>query len=154
MAIGARLERSWNRWLVGDSRLPGPVVGRDGSGTLAFATACALGFTVFGIGLNARSVGVDPTRWWTWFQANMVVSLTITLTIRGLFWLGRRLVGRERLRDWGRPRRSLYFTLVPLFGVAISWPLGMHWGYGLDVRRLFSFEQARARSSRASSWRR
>ena len=140
MTIGERLRRSWNGWLTGDTRLPGPWWAGT-AWTLAFATACALGFTVFGIGLNARTTGVDVGRWWSWFQSNMVVSLTITLAIRGLFWLGGRIVGRERLRGWSRPRRSLYFSLLPLIGVAFAWPLGMHWGFGVDVRRMFSLEQ-------------
>ena len=113
MTIGEKLRRSWNSWLTGDTRLPGPWWAGT-AWTLAFATACALGFTVFGIGLNARTTGVDVGRWWSWFQSNMVVSLTITLAIRGLFWLGGRIVGRERLRGWSRPRRSLYFSLLPL----------------------------------------
>jgi len=47
----------------------------------------------------------------------------------------------QRLRGWGRTRRSLYFTTVPLIGVAIGWPLGMKWAYGVDVGRFFSFDQ-------------
>jgi hypothetical protein len=79
--------------------------------------------------------------WWTWFQANMVVSLTITVTIRGLFWLSARAIGIQRLRGWSRARRSLYFTTVPLIGVAIGWPLGMKWAFGVDLGRFFSFDQ-------------
>jgi hypothetical protein len=132
MTIGETLQRSWNGWLTRDQRLYGPWwVGL--AWTLAFATACALGFTVVGIGLNAPHTGVRPQVWWTWFQANMVVSLTVTVTIRGLFWLSAGTIGAQRLRGWSRARRSLYYTTVPLIGVAIGWPLGMKWAYGIDL---------------------
>ena len=108
---------------------------------MAFATACALGFTIVGVGLDPGHAGVTPQVWWTGFQANMVVSLTITLAIRGLFWLGSRIVGRERLRDWNRTRRSIYFTAMSLVGVSIGWPLGMKWAFGVDLGRFFSFDQ-------------
>ena len=51
--------------------------------------------------------------------------------------------GRERLRAWSRARRSLYFTVVPLVGVAIGWPLGMLWAFGIDVRPLLLVRPAR-----------
>jgi len=140
MTIGETLQRSWNGWLTGDQRLYGPWWAGL-AWTLAFATACALGFTIVGIGLNAGRTGVRPEVWWTWFQANMVVSLTITFTIRGLFWLSTRAIGIQRLRAWSRARRSLYFTTVPLIGVAIGWPLGMKWAFGVDLGRFFSFDQ-------------
>ena len=140
MTIGETLQRSWNGWLTGDQRLYGPWWAGL-AWTLAFATACALGFTIVGIGLNAGRTGVRPEVWWTWFQANMVVSLTITVTIRGLFWLSTRAIGIQRLRVWSRARRSLYFTTVPLIGVAIGWPLGMKWAFGVDLGRFFSFDQ-------------
>jgi sensor histidine kinase YesM len=31
--------------------------------------------------------------------------------------------------------------VVPLLGVAIGWPLGMQWAFGIDVRALFSADQ-------------
>jgi len=140
MTIGESLQRSWNGWLTGDHRLY-EVWWAGLAWTLVFATACALGFTIVGIGLNASHTGVRPQIWWSWFQANMVVSLTITIAIRGLFWLSARAIGAQRLRGWSRARRSIYYTTVPLTGVAIGWPLGMKWAYGIDLGRFFSFEQ-------------
>jgi len=140
MTIGESLRRSWNGWVTGDHRLYGPWwVGA--AWTLVFATACALGFTLFGIGLNASRSGVQPYKWWSWFQANMVISLTIAITIRGLFWLSARAIGLQRLREWSRARRSLYYTAVPLIGVAIGWPLGMRWAFGGEVLRFLSLDQ-------------
>ena len=140
MTIGETLQRSWNGWLTGDQRLYGPWwAGLAWS--LAFATACALGFTIINVGLNSGRGGGGMQLWWAWFQANMVVSLTITFAIRGLFWLSARFIGAQRLREWSRARRSLYFSIVPLVGVAIGWPLGMKWAFGVDLGRFFSFEQ-------------
>jgi len=140
MTIGDALRRSWNGWLTGDHRLYGPWWAGL-AWTFAFATACALGFTIVGVGLDAGHAGVTPQVWWTGFQANMVVSLTITITIRSLFWLSARAIGIQRLRGWSRARRWLYFSIVPLIGVAIGWPLGMKWAFGVDLGRFFSFDQ-------------
>ena len=139
MTTGDSLRRSWNGWVSGDQRPLGPWWAGT-AWTLAFATACALGFTLFSIGINSHR-GARADLWWSWFQANMVISLLIALTIRGLFWLGGRLIGRERLRGWNRTRRSIYFTAMSLLGVGIGWPLGMKWGFGVDLGRFFSFEQ-------------
>jgi len=140
MTIGETLGRSWRGWLSSDERHSGPwwagIVW-----TLVFALACAVGFTLLGIGLNAGHTGVQPTLWWTWFQANMVISTTIAVIIRALYTLSARAIGFERLRRWSRARRSFYYSAVPLVGVAIGWPLGMQWALGIDVRRFFSFDR-------------
>lgn len=133
------LRRSWRGWLTSDERQSGPWWASL-VWTLLFATVCALGFTMLGIGLNAGHTGIQPAIWWTWLQANMVISVTIAVTIRGLFWISARAIGFERLRGWSRGRRSIYYSAVPLVGVAIGWPFGMLWAFGIDVRR-FSLDK-------------
>jgi hypothetical protein len=46
----------------------------------------------------------------------------------------RRAVGAGRLAAWSPSRRSIYFTLVPIAGVAVGWPLGMVLAGLLDER--------------------
>ena len=43
-------------------------------------------------------------------------------------------VGADRLAGWTPGRRSIYFTLVPIAGVAVGWPLGMVLAGRLDER--------------------
>ena len=140
MTIIETLRRSWRGWLSSDERHSGPWWAGM-VWTIVFGMFCAIGFTVIGIALNAGHTGIQPTVWWTWFQANMVISLTIALTIRLLFVASARLIGRARLRGWSRGRRSLYYSLVPIVGVSIGWPLGMLWGLGIDIRSLFSLDR-------------
>ena len=66
--------------------------------------------------------------------ANVIISLTITFAVRLAFWLARRAVGAGRLAAWSPARRSIYFTLVPIAGVAVGWPLGMMLAGLLDER--------------------
>jgi two-component sensor histidine kinase len=134
------LRRSWRAWLSSDERQGGPWWAGV-LWTLAFGTACAIGFTILGIALNAGEGGIRPAVWWSWFQANMVISLTIAATIRVLLRISAHAIGLDRLRSWSRARRSVYYTLVPLLGVAIGWPLGMQWALGTDLRSLFSFDK-------------
>jgi sensor histidine kinase YesM len=71
----------------------------------------------------------------------MVISLTIAATVRVLLRISAHAIGLDRLRSWSRTRRSIYYSVVPLLGVAIGWPLGMQWGFGIDVRALFSIDK-------------
>src|SRR5664279_3933641 len=124
MVHGETLRRSWRAWLMNDDRQSPWWV--NYLWTIVFATGCAIGFTVVTIALNASHGGGLP-QWWSWFVANMVVSLTITLSVRLLLAASAQAIGRERLRGWSRARRSVYYTLVPIVGVSIGWPLGMLW---------------------------
>jgi signal transduction histidine kinase len=134
------LRRSWRAWLASDDRSAGPWWVAY-AWTLVFATACAIGFTIIGVALNAGNDAARLPAWWAWFQANMVVSLSIALSIRLLFAASAKAIGRERLRGWSKARRSLYYSLVPIVGVSIGWPLGMLWAFGVDIRSFFSFER-------------
>jgi signal transduction histidine kinase len=138
MVHGETLRRSWRAWLMNDDRQSPWWV--NYLWTLVFATGCAIGFTVVTIALNASS-GEGLPQWWTWFVANMVLSLTITLSVRLLLAASAHAIGRERLRGWSRARRSVYYTLVPIVGVSIGWPLGMLWAFGADLGDFFSLDR-------------
>ena len=133
------MRRSWRAWLSNDDRGLGPWWVAY-VWTIVFATGCAIGFTLLTIALNAGH-GTGLPRWWGWFVANMTVSLSITLSVRLLLAASARAIGRERLRGWSKARRSLYYTLVPIVGVSIGWPLGMLWAFGVDLRTFFSFDR-------------
>jgi hypothetical protein len=97
MTIGETLQRSWNGWLTGDHRLYG-VWWAGLAWTLVFATACALGFTVIRIGLNATRSGVHPQMWLSWFQANMVISAA-----RAMLAISEPGCSNEKKRDRSTP---------------------------------------------------
>ena len=133
------MRRSWRAWLSNDDRGLGPWWVAY-VWTTVFATGCAIGFTFITIAFNTgHSMGLP--HWWGWFVANMTISLSITLSVRLLHAASARVIGRERLRGWSKARHSVYYTLVPIVGVSIGWPLGMLWAFGVDLRSLFSFER-------------
>ena len=134
-----RLQASWRTWLGGEGGHRGPLW-VNVAWTLVFAVLCALGFTLLNIALNAGSASTALATWPRWFRVNLVISLSITLSIRLLFLVAARLVGQQTLRDWGNVRRSVYFLVVPCVGVAIGWPIGMYLALGIDVRDLFSLD--------------
>lgn len=119
------LRQSWRAWLGSDPHPVGPswlwVVW-----TFLFCCLCAVFFTVMGFASFASGEGAwrNWTGWWHWYQVNLVVSLFIGFTIRGLFMLGHRVLGLERIRRLQGWRRAAYFIAVPNIGVAIGWPLG------------------------------
>jgi signal transduction histidine kinase len=131
------LRRSWRAWLSSDDRGIGPWWASL-VWTLAFAFVCGLVFTIINIALNAGDDSVHMESWWAWFEANMVVSLSITSSIRLLLNLTRRSIGPDRLRGWSKARRSIYFSVVPFTGFLIGWPVGMLLAPGVDIRVHFS----------------
>jgi signal transduction histidine kinase len=132
-----QLRESWRAWLGGDGTRRGPWW-VNFAWTLVFGTICAIWFTVLNIALNGAADALHPSLWWGWFRGNLVISLSITLSVRLMFALGAWLVGRDRLRGWKKTQRSLYFMMVPVLGTLIGWPLGMYWARGIDVRQYFS----------------
>mgnify|MGYP001297415570 CR=1 FL=1 len=126
-ALRRRLAASWRSWIDSDLDPSGPAW-LQAVWTLLFAAAIALAFTLMGLaasnGLRAEA-WLDGGRWWRWYRANFVVSLTIAVLIHLLFMALIPWVGRERIRAWTTGRRALFFTGVPLLGVLIGWPLGV-----------------------------
>lgn len=121
-----RMRASWRAWLSGDTARLGPWW-VNYAWTIVFGTMCAIGFTFLNVALNAGDAAAHPSTGWTWFRINMIISLSIALSIRLMFAAGARVVGNARLRGWGKARRSVYFTIVPALGTAIGWPLGLYW---------------------------
>ncbi len=120
-----QLGASWRSWLAADLRRVGPEW-LHLLWTLLFCMGVAAGFTVLGFALFARGDGAwrNLPGWLTWYRVNLVVSLCIGFTIHALFRLSERLIGAARIRRLGGPLRAVYFSAVPLVGVAIGWPLG------------------------------
>jgi hypothetical protein len=143
MVTVERLRESWRAWLGGDGVRLGPWWANY-VWTVVFGTICAIWFTVLNIALNATAAAMNPSLWWNWFRNNLIISLTITLSIRLMFAAGAWLIGRERLRGWSKARRSVYFMIVPTIGTAIGWPLGMYWAHGTDVRKYVSVDRPEA----------
>ena len=96
-------------------------------GTILFSAAIAVGFTVLAFVFEAHSVAdwLDPRRWAVRYGQNLFVSLVIAFAIQGLFIVGRRLVGDQRLRTFNTWQRTLFFSGIPTLGTAIGWPLGV-----------------------------
>ena len=125
------LRLSWRAWLSYSLPRVGPWW-IDHAWTVVFALSIGAVFSVFAwasAAPDARALG-----WPTIVAANMLVSLAISFSVRASFWLGRRIVGRDRLAHWPGGARSLYFTIVPIAGVAVGWPLGMLLAGRLDRR--------------------
>ncbi|MEO8923962.1 MAG: histidine kinase [Caldimonas sp.] len=138
-----RLRESWRGWLGSDEARLAPWWANV-AWTVVFGAMCAIGFTLLNIALSAASGSVGISKWPTWFRINFVISLSIASAIRLMFAIGVRVVGRDTLRNWGGWRRSIYFLVVPIIGVAIGWPLGMYLAFGTDVRKLFSLDRPQA----------
>ena len=112
--------------------------------TVVFSLAVALAFSIlFSNGRGRESVG----SWGAWYLGCAIVSLTIGSSIRVALWVAGWMAGAARLRRWTPWQRSLYFFFVPTLGVVVGWPLGMTWGFGIDVRRFFRLEQPMVLSS-------
>ena len=128
------LRRSWRAWLSYEAEDPGPWWLAH-LWTILFCLAVAVGFTILGIAGSGRVA--NAATWWRWYQANVVISLIIGYTIHFLFLAGRPIVA-PRLGGWKPWQRTAYFSLVPMVGVAIGWPLALLWVLGLDLRRAFA----------------
>jgi hypothetical protein len=124
------LRLSWRAWLHQGAPRVGPWwIGH--AWTLVFGLGVAAVLSIVTLALSS-----DATRaiWPTVVAANVIISLAITFAVRLAFWLARRVVGAGRLAAWSPSRRSIYFTLVPIAGVAVGWPLGMVLAGLLDER--------------------
>ena len=131
------LRQSWRAWINRSAPRVGPWW-IDHVWTVVFSLAVALGFSIlFSNGRGRDSAG----SWAAWYLANAIISLTIGFSIRMAFWLAGRLVGAARLQRLAPWQRSLYFSVVPLAGVAVGWPLGMRWAFDVDVRTFLPLDQ-------------
>jgi len=124
------LRLSWRAWLHHGAPRVGPWwIGH--AWTIVFALGVAAVFVVLTLlfsGPETRAI------WPIIVAANVVTSLAIAFSVRLAFWVARRSVGAERLAGWGPGLRSIYFTIVPIAGVAVGWPLGMVVAGRLDER--------------------
>jgi len=130
------LRRSYRAWLSHDRANAGPWW-LAYLWTLVFCFVVAAGFTIVGYALSAGSAG-RPTHamaLWRWYQANLVISLCVGYAIHFLFSAGQRIVGNKRLLRLKQWQRTAYYTLIPIIGVSIGWPLGLLWALGVDLRQ-------------------
>jgi two-component sensor histidine kinase len=120
------LAASWRSWLTNDVQRIGPYW-LQLVWTLVFCAALAVPFTIFGFAAFAKGEGAwrNLSGWVYWYGKNLVVCLTIGYTIHGLFELAALWPGRAWLRRLTGWRATLFYTSVPLMGVAIGWPLGV-----------------------------
>jgi signal transduction histidine kinase len=138
-----QVRSSWRAWLGGDDVRVGPWWVTY-AWTLVFGLLCAVGFTILNIALNAGDPAARLSTWPGWFRINLIISLSIALSIRLMFSAASWLIGRARLRGWRKGRRSLYYLVVPILGMALGWPLGMYWALGVDPRRRFLLDRPEA----------
>ncbi len=124
------LRLSWRAWLHHGSPRVGPWwIGH--AWTLVFGLGVAAVLIVLTLTFSTDGT---RSRWPTVVAANAIISLAISFSVRLAFSLGRRLVGAGRLANAPSGWRSLYFTVVPIVGVAVGWPLGMIAAGQLDER--------------------
>jgi len=130
-----RLRESWHSWLSNDN---GPRSGpwwMAWMWTLAFSALLAVVFTILGFIAFARGEGSwgDVGAWLYWYGKNFTVTLVISATIHLLFDLARVTVAPPaRVCAWRSWQRTVFFSGVPLLGVAIGWPAGV-WLAGSDM---------------------
>jgi Histidine kinase len=95
--------------------------------TFLFSAVVAVGFTIFGFWSFADGEGAwrNWRGWAYWYGLNLVVSLSVGYTIHALFDLTAWLFKAERIRRWRGWRQAMYFTAVPITGLALGWPLGV-----------------------------
>jgi signal transduction histidine kinase len=119
------LGQSWRAWMGSDPIVSGPKW-LSLVWTFLFCCVCAVAFTVLGFAKFAHGEGAwrNWAGWWEWYQINLVVSLFIGFTIRGLFVLGHLWLGAEGVRKLRGFKRMAFFIVIPNLGVAIGWPLG------------------------------
>ena len=111
--------------------------------TLLFSMAIAVPFTVLGFVLYANGEGAwrNLPGWIEWYGKNLVVSLSIGLAIHVMYLLLHAWLGPRRVLAWSFARRRLFFSLVPLLGVALGWPLGLLL-VGADLVHYFGVQDA------------
>lgn len=119
------LRCSWKSWVSSDLHRVGPYW-LQLVWTGLFAMAVALMFTLFGFVLHARGKDwTDLDNWAHWYGLNQFVSAFIAYLVHALFEVLIRLLGRARITSWKTWQRNLFFSGIPLLGVAIGWPVAV-----------------------------
>ena len=105
---------------------------------LVVSVAFACVATLIGFIGYARKLSdwLDLAAWAHWFGKNLIVSLTIGVSIQLLFGLSGAWIGRERIKRLQGWQRTVYFAGVPMVAVYLSWPLG-YWLAGGNVRDMW-----------------
>ncbi|MDO9071810.1 MAG: histidine kinase [Rubrivivax sp.] len=128
---GKLLAASWRSWTSNDLQRVGPGW-LQWVWTTAFSAVLAVFFTVLGAALSGgRLFRMDALAdWLLWYGRNFVVCFVIAALIHLMFDGARLLLGGpqriRRLKPW---QRSLFFSGIPLLGVAVGWPIGL-WASG------------------------
>ncbi len=106
--------------------------------TVLFCFALAGPFTVLGFmtyASEAQGAWRNWVGWVEWYGRNLVVCLTIGLTIHLAFDLiGHAIGGLHRMHQRPKWQRTLFFSGVPLVCTAVAWPIGA-WLAGAPVLR-------------------
>jgi two-component sensor histidine kinase len=124
----AVLAASWRAWISNDNRAPAGPWWLQWLWTLLFCAGLAVPFTV--LGFLAFAGGESAWRnlpgWAYWYGKNFVVCLTVGVVVHLLFDLTRWLFASPtRIKAWRPWQRAVYFSAVPMLGVALGWPLGV-----------------------------
>ena len=95
--------------------------------TAVFSALMAVGFTFlsFIMGAHQLSQWLDPHEWLVTYGRNLVVALVIGYVTHGLYTLGDKILGRQRISAMKAWERTLFFAGLPLLAVAIGWPIGV-----------------------------
>jgi Histidine kinase len=131
----ALLRASWRSWTSNDLKRVGPYW-LQLVWTGLFATSVGLLFTWAGFAMYARSWSdwTSMDNWLRWLKPNLYVAFFIAYLIHALFEVVIRLVGVARINGWKEWQRGMFFSAVPMAGVAIGWPASV-WlaGYRFEI---------------------
>ena len=121
----AAMNEAWRGWM--DAEATPPSVGWRAFFTVLWAAGFALVFTLIGFVASARTLAdwLDPRNWVISLTANFVVAGVISVAIQAMFALAFAVVGKAWLASASGRRRTLFFSLVPLAGVVVGWPIGI-----------------------------
>ena len=120
------IRASWGAWMSQSFEPVGPAWWQY-VWTLLFSMAVAAGFTVVGFALFASGSTAwrNLAGWAQWYLNYLVVSAAIGFSIHGLFNLGKRVLGRARIRGLSRLQRVAYYSGIPAAGLALGLSIGM-----------------------------
>ena len=101
--------------------------------TAVFCCGVAILLTVLNMAASRAADLASPVQWWQTYRTHAGISLCIGFTIHALFTVVGRAIGRPRVRGFGPWRRFAYYSLVPMTGVAVGWPVGVWLVLGTDL---------------------